>query len=55
MEIELNFNVRKCNQKFRSRNESIFIAGKLLQNERDGKCLYVFIAKYQMRNLVFVE
>lgn len=42
--------------KFRSRNESIFIAGKLLQNERDGKCIYiVFIAKYQTRNLILVD
>lgn len=55
MKIELDFNVRKCNMKFRSRNESIFIVGKLLKNERDRKCIYIFIAKYQIWNLIFVN
>jgi len=53
MEIELDFSVcENAMLKFRSRNESIFIAGKLLENERNGKCIYVFIAKYQIRHLI---
>jgi len=53
MEIELDFSVyENAMLKFRSRNESIFIAGKLLENERNGKCTYVFIAKSQIRHLI---
>jgi len=55
MKIELDFNVRKCNIKFRSRNESIFIIGKLLENERDIKCIYIFITKYHIWNLILVN
>jgi len=53
MKIELDFNVRKCNIKFRSRNESIFIIGKLLENERDIKCIYIFIDIIKISNMKF--